>query len=56
MIASAGETYWQDNANNRIWIKLRGGRWQFWTTDPTQAVPTSDDLLYEGTIIRVYEP
>jgi hypothetical protein len=56
VIASAGETYWQDNANNRVWIKLRGGRWQFWTTDPTQAVPTSDDLLYEGTIIRVYEP
>ncbi len=27
VIDSAGETYWQDAANNLVWVKLRGGRW-----------------------------
>lgn len=27
VIGSSGETYWQDVANNRIWVKLQGGRW-----------------------------
>lgn len=24
---SQGETWWQDKVNNRVWIKIRGGRW-----------------------------
>lgn len=24
---SDGETWWQDKANNRIWVKIKGGRW-----------------------------
>lgn len=27
VIDSAGETWWQDKTNNRVWVKLMGGRW-----------------------------
>jgi hypothetical protein len=56
VITSDGETWWQDTANNRVWVKLRGGRWQFWTNNPQEAVPTGDDLLYEGMVLRVRVP
>jgi len=50
---SAGETWWQDTTNNMVWVKLRGGFWQFWTNDPDVAVPSSDDLLYETTTLHI---
>ncbi|MEQ9425099.1 MAG: G8 domain-containing protein [Cyclobacteriaceae bacterium] len=25
---SSGETFWQDTANNRVWVKILGGRWE----------------------------
>lgn len=28
VIDSNGETWWQDADNNRVWVKIRGGRWQ----------------------------
>jgi len=50
---SAGATWWQDTANDRVWVKLRGGFWQFF--DPTfeTAAPTDDDLLYETTELHL---
>ncbi len=51
---SAGATYWQDKANNLVWVKLRGGFWQFWTANTNEAIPSSDDLLYEQTVLKIY--
>ncbi|MEM7297523.1 MAG: right-handed parallel beta-helix repeat-containing protein, partial [Bacteroidota bacterium] len=28
VIDSEGETFWQDKANNLVWVKIRGGRWE----------------------------
>jgi hypothetical protein len=53
VIASAGETYWQDHAGNRVWVKLRGGRWRYWTEDPNEDLPSYDDLLYEPVQLRM---
>lgn len=44
---STGKTWYQDSDNDMVWVKLKGGIWQFWTTDPTVDEPSSDDLLYE---------
>jgi hypothetical protein len=51
--ASAGETWWQDETNDRVWVKLQGGHWQFWDQSGQFAVPTSDELLYETTILHL---
>lgn len=56
VINSAGSTCWFDRSNNLMWVKIRGGIWQYWTNDPNVAVPTSDELLYEPTVLRIYEP
>jgi hypothetical protein len=53
---SAGETFWRDSTNNRIWVKLRGGRWQYWTSNPSISTPSSDDLLYNTTQLRIFVP
>lgn len=53
VIASAGETYWQDHAGDRVWVKLRGGRWRYWTDDPNEDLPSYDDLLYEPVQLRM---
>lgn len=50
---SSGETYWQDRENHRVWIKLRGGRWAFWTNNPEEAVPAMDELLYQTVQLRI---
>lgn len=49
----SGHAYWQDTDNDRIWVKLRGGSWQFWDQTGLEAVPTSDELLYESTILHI---
>lgn len=51
--ASDGETWWQDESNDRVWVKLQGGHWQFWDQTGQFAVPTSDELLYETTILHL---
>lgn len=28
VINSAGETFWQDKPNDRIWVKIKGGHWE----------------------------
>ena len=53
VIASAGETYFQDHANDRVWVKLQGGRWRYWTDNPNEDIPSYDDLLYEGVQLRI---
>lgn len=53
VIASPGETWWQDTDNNRVWAKARGGRWQWWTTDPNEPGPTPDDYLYMPVTLHV---
>jgi hypothetical protein len=50
---SAGETWWQDTENDRVWVKLRGGFWQFWDLTGEEAVPTNDELLYENTTLHL---
>jgi hypothetical protein len=50
---SAGETWYQDEANDMIWVKLRGGSWAFWDNTGLEAIPTSDELLYETTVLHV---
>lgn len=45
---SSGATYWQDSANNRVWVKLRGGVWKYYTEDFTnEPEPTFEHLTYE---------
>jgi hypothetical protein len=56
LIESAGATYWQDKPNNLVWVKIRGGFWQFWTNNANEAVPGSDELLYKTTQLRIYDP
>jgi len=51
---SAGETFWQDKPNNMVWVKIRGGRWRYWTSDPTVSTPTNDETLYQTTQLRIY--
>lgn len=50
---STGSTFWQDRENNLVWVKLQGGSWSFWTTDPNEDVPSMDELLYETTQLRI---
>ena len=50
---SDGLTWWQDAENDRIWVKLQGGSWQFWDPTGTHAVPTTDELLYRQLILHV---
>jgi len=54
VIDSEGETYWQDAAGNRVWVKLRGGRWEFWTTNPQEDLPSSDELIYETVVLKIF--
>jgi hypothetical protein len=55
VINSSGGKFWQDKPNNIVWVKLRGGFWQFWTTNTSEAVPTDDEKLYEPTVLRIYQ-
>lgn len=47
VIESDGETWWRDNANHRIWIKLRGGVWQPDEED------NFEDEIYERMTLRI---
>lgn len=50
LIASEGFTFWQDETNNRVWVKLRGGAW---AGNGTAFAPDSDQLIYETTYLRI---
>lgn len=54
VIASDGGTYWQDTANDRVWIKLRGGTWL--PGNWADFVLTPDMALYEPTYLRITGP
>lgn len=48
---SEGETWWQDKANNRVWVKLKGGR--FSTVYPEFTYP-SDEYLLQTSVLRIF--
>lgn len=52
VLDSSGETYWQDTANDLVWIKIQGGIQQTW--DPASYAPHSDELLYWLFYLRVW--
>ncbi len=54
VINSYGEIFWQDNVNDKVWVKLRGGRWGFWTNNEDEDTPDSDELLYEPTLLKIF--
>lgn len=52
VVASSGETFWQDAASNVVWVKVNGGLSQTWTDD--QYDEHSDERLYRAMNLRVY--
>ncbi len=48
--STTGKVWWLDTENNRVWVAMKGGEWQFYT-DPAQATP--EDRLYETTQLRI---
>ena len=52
VIDSAGGTYWQDAANDRVWIKVSGGLEQNFV--PPGTLPTDDLLLYDVFRLRIH--
>jgi hypothetical protein len=52
VVSSAGETYWQDVANNIVWVKVRGGLTQTW--NDSDFAPNDDHLLYRDFNLRIH--
>lgn len=50
VIDSEGETWWRDIANHRIWIKIRGGVWEYEDGDNFEAE------IYERMTLRITYP
>lgn len=45
---SDGAVYWQDQVNNVVWTKIRGGAWSYYDYNPaTEPPPTFEDETYE---------
>lgn len=51
VVASVGGTFWQDAANNLVWIKLRGGLQDPFIEDPN---PFGDEALYGEMYLRLH--
>lgn len=54
VIASEGETYWQDTANQVVWVKLRGGLEDVYVSDADK-LPFSEAILYEPFSLRIQQ-
>lgn len=54
LLTAPGEAWYQDKESNKVWIKLRGGRWAFWTNDSTVDEPDNDELLYQPVVLQIY--
>lgn len=52
LLASPGETFWQDAANDRVWLKLVGGVQQWF--NPGDFPATADEELYRMFRLRIY--
>jgi hypothetical protein len=52
LLASPGETFWQDATNDRVWVKLVGGVAQPW--NPANYPSTADEVLYRLLRLRIY--
>jgi hypothetical protein len=50
--ASAGETFWQDSANNVVWVKVQGGLAPYW--NDSDYGPLTDEQLYRTFNLRVW--
>ena len=52
VIAAPGTLFWQDNANNLVWVKIVGG-----LPSPGEDgfLPNTDDFLYRARYLRVHE-
>lgn len=51
VVNSSGETYWQDTANDLVWIKIQGGIDQLW--NPGDFPADSDQELYRLFHLRI---
>ncbi len=51
LLASAGDSYYFDDAADLVWIKLRGGIADAYVSDPGQ--PFSDEALYQPFWLRI---
>lgn len=48
VLNSSGATFWQDETNNRLWAKLRGGIWAYYTDNfDNDPPPSFEDTTYE---------
>lgn len=47
VIDSEGETWWQDKPNNRVWLKIKGGRWQATSSDTSFEAITNEIMTVE---------
>jgi hypothetical protein len=55
VIDSDGETYWQDEVNNIVWIRVATGNiQQFQVSDADAENPVSDVMLYNEFRIRIW--
>jgi PKD repeat protein len=52
VIASPGETFWQDPANDVVWVKLRGGLQQPWNDADYHEF--TDERLYRSFHLRIH--
>ena len=48
---SGGETWWQDKPNNRVWLKIKGGRWQATNSDENNF----EAITNETMLIKIRE-
>ncbi|MEO9803238.1 MAG: G8 domain-containing protein [Reichenbachiella sp.] len=51
VVQSDGETWWQDENGDRIWVKLRGGIWQ--SPSGNEADDDFEDVLNETLLLKI---
>jgi len=54
VIASSGETFWQDTANNVVWAKVQGGLVDNYVA-PEDLLPFSDESMYKPFKLRIHD-
>ncbi|MGZ8242445.1 Ig-like domain-containing protein [Methylomagnum sp.] len=54
VIASPGETFWQDTENQVVWMKLRGGLEDSYVA-PEDLLPFSEATMYEAINLRIQQ-
>jgi len=54
VIASSGETFWQDETQNIVWLKIQGGITDAYTA-PEDLLPFSEQVLYTPFRVRIHD-